>query len=102
MACDAYLLTFIKSAYKIKSIQKNVISIKEYNTCLQRTVLKMQTMKSLDILWMISFTPYKKLVGRAVAAKRTSGGREGGFETIPVFAAGCRFPYQGTLFRDMI
>lgn len=36
----------------------------------------------------------KKLVDRAIVANRTSGGREGCFETIPVFAVGCRFPYQ--------
>lgn len=36
----------------------------------------------------------KKLVDRAIVAKRTNGGRKGCFETIPVFAAGCRFPYQ--------
>lgn len=36
----------------------------------------------------------KKIIDRAVVAKRTNGGRDGGFETIPVFAVGCRFPYE--------
>lgn len=36
----------------------------------------------------------KKLIDRAIVAKRTNGGQDGGFETIPVFAVGCRFPYE--------
>ena len=36
----------------------------------------------------------KKLIDRAIVAKRTNGGKDGGFETIPVFAVGCRFPYE--------
>lgn len=35
----------------------------------------------------------RKLVDRAIVAKRTNGGHDGGFGTIPVFAVGCRFPY---------
>lgn len=36
----------------------------------------------------------KKLVDRAIVAKRTNGGCDGGIETIPVFAVGYRFPYK--------
>ncbi len=36
----------------------------------------------------------KRLLDRAVVAKRTNGGHDGGIETIPVFAVGSRFPYD--------
>lgn len=36
----------------------------------------------------------KNLVDRAIVAKRTNGGCDGGIETIPVFAVGYRFPYK--------
>ncbi len=36
----------------------------------------------------------KKLLDRAIVAKRTNGGQDGGIDTIPVFAVGSRFPYD--------
>jgi hypothetical protein len=30
----------------------------------------------------------------SITIKRTNGGRDGGIETIPVFAVGSRFPYD--------
>lgn len=36
----------------------------------------------------------KRLIGKGIVAKPTCGGRGDYFDTIPVYAVGCRFPYK--------
>lgn len=36
----------------------------------------------------------KRLVDKGIVAKQTQGGHGDAFDTIPIFAVGCRFPYK--------
>ena len=36
----------------------------------------------------------KKLINRGIVAKPGSGGHSEKFDTIPIFAVGCRYPYK--------
>lgn len=44
--------------------------------------------KSLDMFLA------KKFIHRGIVAKATKGGHSGKFDTIPIFAVGCRYPYK--------
>ena len=46
------------------------------------------THKSLDMYLS------KKFITRGMLAKTTKGGHSGKFDTIPIFAVGCRYPFN--------